>query len=400
MTETVLIVGASIGGVRTAQALRVKGYGGRIVLLGAEADLPYDKPPLSKQFLATEWDENRIGLLTAEAASALEVELRLGVAATELEVDARVVTLQDGSSIPYSRVVLATGAAAKPAPWDVESGVHVLRTLADGRLLREALCGPGSVVVVGGGFVGAEVAAAARAVGQSVTVVDPLQAPMARVLGDAVGELFARIHTSHGVTSRFGVNVENVTGRAGAWQVKLSDGETLSATNVVVGIGATPNVEWLADSGLLLDDGVVCDEFCRALGQPEVYAVGDVARWMHLDHGEYIRLEHWTNAVDQAACVAHNITNPADQQPYRSTEYVWSDQYDWRIQIVGCPQRGDSYEVFGDPSSNPPRFAAIFRTSDNRLAGAVTVNWSKALVACRRIVGAQGAFDEASAALS
>jgi phthalate 3,4-dioxygenase ferredoxin reductase subunit len=167
----------------------------------------------------------------------------------------------------------------------------------------------------------------------------------------------------------------------------------------VVGIGATPNVAWLAGSGLLVDDGVVCDEFCQALGQPDVHAVGDVARWMHLDRNEHVRIEHWTNAVDQAACVAHNITNPDDQHAYRPIEYVWSDQYDWRIQIVGCPQRGDSHEVIGDTLANPPRFAAIFRTSDSRLAGAVTVNWSKALVTCRRIIGAHGAFDEAAASL-
>ena len=400
MTETVAIVGASIGGVRTARTLRSKGFGGRIVLIGAEAELPYDKPPLSKQYLATDWDETRIGLLTPEAARCLDVELRLGAAATDLDVEAHVLTLDDGSTVRYTRVVLATGSVAKPPPWNVESGLYVLRTLADGRSLRDALREPGSVVIVGGGFVGAEVAAAARAIGRSVTVIDPLRSPMGRLLGGDVGDLFARIHTSHDVTSRFGVNVEDVTGRAGALQIKLSNGEIIAAAKVVVGIGARPNVGWLAGSGLLLDDGVVCDEFCRAFGQPDVHAVGDVARWMHLERGEYVRLEHWTNAVDQAALVAHNITNPDAQQPYCPTEYVWSDQYDWKIQIVGRPERGRSHEVIGDTLSDPPRFAAVFGTNDNRLAGAVTVNWSKALVACRRIVGARGGFDEACAALS
>ena len=400
MTETVAIVGASIAGVRTTQALRAKGYDGRIVLIGAEADLPYDKPPLSKQYIATRWDENRVGLLTPEAARALDVELRLGVAATELDAEQHRVRLEDGSSVCYSRLILATGAAARPPPWDIESGVYVLRTLADARSLREALHQPGPVVVVGGGFVGAEVAAAARAVGKSVTVVDPLQSPIGRLVGGAVGDLFARIHTSHNVTSRFGVDVVNVTGRRGALEVSLSNGEIIPAATVVVGIGATPNVDWLAGAGLRLDDGVMCDEFCRALGQPDVYAVGDVARWMHLERGEYVRLEHWTNAVEQASCVAHNITNPAAQQAYCPTEYVWSDQYDWKIQVVGRPGRGDSHEVIGDTLSDPPRFAAIFRSSDDSLAGAVTVNWSKALVACRRIVVARGGFDEAWVALS
>jgi phthalate 3,4-dioxygenase ferredoxin reductase subunit len=394
MSGVVAIVGASIGGVRTAQALRSEGHEGRIVLIGAEPDLPYDKPPLSKQFLAGGWDTERLRLLTGEAAAANGIELRLGVPATGLDVDGRVVELADGSRIGYDSVVVATGAAARPSPWAAESGIHVLRSLVDGSGLREALHDNGPVVVVGGGFIGAEVAATAWSAGRQVTVVDPLPAPIGRVLGDEVGGLISDVHRRHGVETRFGTGVRDVQGSAGALEVTLTDDTILRAGTVVVGIGAAPNVGWLTDSGLLLDNGLVCDEYCRAVGKPDVYAVGDVARWFHPRHGEHVRVEHWTNAVEQAACVAHNITHPDEPRPYQPTEYVWSDQYDWKIQIVGRPQHATGHDLIGDHTADPPRFAALYRGQDGTLCGAVAVNWAKALVTARRLVTAGIPYEE------
>ncbi|MEU4670446.1 FAD-dependent oxidoreductase [Amycolatopsis sp. NPDC023774] len=392
--STVVIVGASVGGVRTAQALRAQGHDGRIVLVGAEPHLPYDKPPLSKQFLAGAWEHDRLALLTEEEAAADRIELRLGVAATGLDPVARTVKLADGTNLGYDTLVIASGATARPSPWAAESGVHVLRTFTDGTGLRAALAEPGPLVVVGGGFIGAEVAATAHAAGRAVTVVDPLPAPIARVLGDEVGRLVGDVHRRHGVETRFGTGVKAVSGRVGALEITLTDGTVLPAGTVVVGIGAVPAVEWLADSGLELDNGLVCDEFCRAAGHPEIFGVGDVARWFHAGHGEHVRVEHWTNAVEQAACVAHNVVHPEEPVQYRPTEYAWSDQYDWKIQIAGRPNRATGFELAGDPAVDPPRFAALYRDETGRLSAAVTVNWPKLLVAARRLITAGTPYEE------
>ncbi|QYN22029.1 NAD(P)/FAD-dependent oxidoreductase [Amycolatopsis sp. DSM 110486] len=392
--STVVIVGASVGGVRTAQALRAQGHDGRIVLVGAEPHLPYDKPPLSKQFLAGAWEHDRLALLTAEEAAADGIELRLGVAATGVDPVARTVELAEGTDLGYDTLVIATGATARPSPWAAESGVHVLRTLTDGTGLRAALAEPGPLVVVGGGFIGAEVAATAHAAGREVTVVDPLPAPIARVLGDEVGRLVGDVHRRHGVETRFGIGVRAVSGRVGALDITLTDGTVLPAGTAVVGIGAVPAVEWLADSGLELDNGLVCDEFCRATGHPEIFGVGDVARWFHAGHGEHVRVEHWTNAVEQAACVAHNVVHPEEPVQYRPTEYAWSDQYDWKIQIAGRPNRATGFELAGDPTTDAPRFAALYRDETGRLSAAVTVNWPKLLVAARRLITAGTPYEE------
>ncbi len=402
MTEvpaTVVIVGASVGGVRTAQALRGEGFEGRVVLVGEEARLPYDKPPLSKQFLAGTWDAERVALLTQANADAALIELRLGVAARRLDVARRQAVLADGERLDYGAVVIATGAAARPSPWAARSGVHVVRAFGDSEALRTDLQRDGHVVVVGGGFIGAEVAATARSLGREVTVVDPLPSPIGRVVGAEVGAYFAELHPRHGVNTRFGTGVESVEGEAGALRIQLTDGTELAASTVVVGIGATPNDGWLADSGLLVENGVVCDEFCRAVDAPIVYAVGDVARWFHPDRGEHTRVEHWTNAVDQATCVAHNIAHPDDLRSYRPVEYVWSDQYDWKIQIAGRPSPGAEHRLVGDASAAKPRFAVLYRGADERLGAAVAVNWPKALVTCRRLLAAGGTFADAAVAV-
>lgn len=387
-SRTVVIVGSSVGGVRTAKALRSQGFTGRVVVIGGEAHLPYDKPPLSKQFLAGAWDQSRVTMLTAEDAEQANIELRLGSAAERLDMADRAVVLANGTRVAYDVLVVATGAAARPSPWSVDSGIHVVRTLDDTRELTRALAANGPVVVVGGGFIGAEVAATARAAGRDVTIVDPLAAPIGRIVGDELGTMLAGVHARHGVRTRFGIGVESVEGREGELLVTLTDGETLPAATVVVGIGAIPNDGWLASSGLLIDDGVVCDEFCRAVDHPDVYAVGDVARWRHPGHREDVRVEHWTNAAEQSACVAHNICHPDTPRAYAPTEYVWSDQYDWKIQIAGRPNRCALQRIIGDLDGDQAQVAAVYGDRDGLLRGAVTVNWPKALMLCRRMIGA------------
>ncbi|RZU30841.1 NAD(P)/FAD-dependent oxidoreductase [Blastococcus saxobsidens] len=394
-TPVVVIVGSSIGGVRAAQALRSEGFRGRILLVGEEEALPYDKPPLSKQFLVGQWDADKVGLLTEDAAARDRIELRLGVGATRLDVAERRVWLSDGADLAYDWLIIATGASARPSPWRPGSGVHVVRTLGDSGSLREELRRPGPVVVVGGGFIGAEAAATARALGHEVTVVDPMPTPIGRVVGPEIGRYFTDLHHRHGVETRFGVGVERIEGEAGDLRVGLTDGSTVQAATVVVGIGAVPNDGWLADSGLPLDNGILCDEYCRTLDAPNVFAIGDVARWFHPRHRERLRVEHWTNAVEMAVCAAHNIAHPEDLRAHSPVEYVWSDQYDWKIQIVGRPTQGSRHELVGDLEGEKPRAAVLYTDDRGRLHGAVTVNWPKALVQCRRLMTGGAGFDEA-----
>ncbi|HZE34832.1 MAG TPA: FAD-dependent oxidoreductase [Actinoallomurus sp.] len=394
MSRTALVVGSSVAGIRTAQALCAGGFDGRIVIVGEETTEPYDKPPLSKHFLAGTWDAGKVSLLAGRPLDE-RVELRLGVPAEHLDIARKYVRLADGTRLPYDQCVIATGAAARPSPWTARDGVHVLRSLSDSAALRQDLLRGGDIVVVGGGFIGAEVAATASRLGGSVTVVDPLPDPMTRVLGPQVGPLLTGIHERHGVRTSFGTGVVSVEGSAGDLRVTLDDGSVLPADTVVVGIGAVPNDGWLRSSGLEISDGVVCDEYCRARGAPEVFAAGDVARWPHPRHGELVRVEHWTNAVEQAACVAHNIIHPDDPVAYRPVEYVWSDQYDWKIQIAGSPARMSGHHLVGNLAGTKPKAAVAYTDADGRLGAAVTVNWPRALVTCRRLLAADADFTQA-----
>ncbi|MFK0159449.1 NAD(P)/FAD-dependent oxidoreductase [Streptomyces sp. NPDC090499] len=385
MARTV-IVGASVGGVRTAQALRAAGYDGEIVLIGDEDVPPYDKPPLSKALLAGTATVESVGLLPADAAAEARVELALGNAATGVDQEHRRVLLSDGTSLHYDDLVIATGSRARQSPWGTPFGVHVVRSLADAEALGAALRVGGPLVVVGGGFIGAEVAATALGMGlDDVTVVDPVPVPLSRVLNPEVAAVFGTLHAARGVRTRFGVGVTGIEETGEGLEVCLDDGTVLPAATVVVGIGAVPNDDWLAGSGIPTDDGVLCDSHCRSIEDPRIWAVGDVARWWHPRYGRTVRLEHWTNAVEQAACVAHNITHPDDLRDHAPVEYVWSDQYDWKIQLVGRTG-GEIAHVRVDGADPERSFAVLYADESDRFVGALTVNWPKALITCRRVL--------------
>ncbi|SEB46443.1 NAD(P)/FAD-dependent oxidoreductase [Rhodococcus jostii] len=389
-TPRVVIVGSSVAGVRVAQSLRTCEYTGEVVLVGEELELPYDKPPLSKGLLAGGERAPKLSLLSAEEADAAGIELVLGRCAVHLDVPGREVVLAGGERLAFDDVVIATGARARPSPWGRPDGVHVLRSLADASALRADLARGGHLVVIGGGFIGSEVASTARGLGLEVTVVDPQAVPMSRVLNPEIGRLFTELHERNGVRTRFGVGVEGIDGVRGALRVHLSDGSVLDAATVVIGIGAIPNDGWLSSSGLRVDDGLVCDEYSRAVGAPRVYAVGDVARWYHPTYATLVRVEHWTNAVEQAACVAHNITHPERPRTHAPLEYVWSDQYDWKVQIAG--RTGGDFEHCVVTGPEPGRsFAVLYGDSDRALRGVVAVNWVRALVECRRALSDGGA---------
>jgi NADPH-dependent 2,4-dienoyl-CoA reductase/sulfur reductase-like enzyme len=382
VTSTV-IVGASVGGVRTAQALRSEGYDGEVVLVGEESELPYDKPPLSKGLLAGTATADSVRLLTQDAADAAGIRLLLGRRATRVDVAANLVELEDHDPLRYDHLVVATGARARPSPWGERPGIHVVRSLRDAQMLRENLLDGGHVVVVGAGFIGAEVASTARLLDLEVTLVDPLPVPMSRVLNPEIGSWFVDLHQRHGVRSIFGVGVEAIDGERGDFTVRLTDGSELAAAVVVVGIGAEPNDGWLRSSGLVVDNGLVCDQYCRAVDAHSVFGVGDVARWFHPGYGAEMRVEHWTNAVDQAVCVAHNIAHPDDLRVYAPVEYVWSDQHDWKVQVVGRTSGTTEHVVVGDPAADN-RFAVLYTRDGTKLSGAAVVNWPRALIGCRK----------------
>lgn len=396
-TAGVVIVGASVAGVRTAQALRRGGFDGRVVLLSDESVMPYDKPPLSKGFLAGAAGPDQIALLTEVEADELGIEVRLKSPARRLHLADHLVELDTGEHVDYHRLVVATGASARASAWPV-SGVHVVRTMSDAQRLRADLERGGHLVVIGAGFVGTEVAATARTMGLRVTLVDPDTAPMTRIAGNQLGARFVRLHQDHGVDTRFGTSVLNVRHEQGRLRVDLSDGAALTADTCVVGIGAAPNDAWLASSGVRIDNGVICDEYCRAVGNPEVYAVGDVARWHNPRRGRLTRHEHWT-AHEQANTLAHNIIHPDDLIAFAPIEYVWSDQYDWKIRIAG--QIGvdscDVVEIIGDEATQ--RFAVLSSCDGASLSGIAVVNWPRALIAGRKALAHNMSYTDVKRAI-
>jgi NADPH-dependent 2,4-dienoyl-CoA reductase/sulfur reductase-like enzyme len=382
----VVVVGGSIGGVRTVQRLRAAGYAGAVTLVEREPHLPYDKPPLSKLVLEVVATPLPV-LLTEEQADRLGVELLLGTEGRRLDVASHTLELSHGASLTYDALVVATGARARPSPWAGTPRVLELRGWDDAVRLRTALEGAERLVVIGAGFIGAEVSSAARKRGVAVDLVDVAEIPMARHLGPGIGSQFSALHHRHGVQTHFGVGVERLDSREDGVDVVLTDGTSLSADLVVVGLGTQLNTEWLAGSGVRVEDGVVCDSRGRVDGAVDVYAVGDAARWWHPAHGSLVRAEHWTNAVEQAAVVAHTIADPGSPQEHNPVGYVWSNQYDWKIQMAGSPWLGLQEETIRDPASD--RFAVLWGDEAGLLCGVLTVNWPQLAVRGRQSLLAQ-----------
>jgi NADPH-dependent 2,4-dienoyl-CoA reductase/sulfur reductase-like enzyme len=390
--ETVVVVGASLAGLRSVQALRRRGFGGRIVAVGAERHPAYDRPPLSKEVLAGKWDAGRTALLRPEDEG-LEVDWRLGVRAASLDLGARRIHLEGGGTLGFDGLVVATGATARALPLGAGlAGVHTLRTLDDCLALRAELDRSPRVAVIGAGFIGAEVAATCRARGLEVAMVEALPLPLGRALGGALGETVAALHRDHGVDLRCGVSVEAVTGGERVEQVALSDGSRLAADVVVVGVGAAPATDWLEGSGLTLDDGVVCDAACRAA--PGVVAAGDVARFAHAGFGERVRLEHWTNATEQAdAAAAALLAGEGAAAPYAPVPFFWSDQYDRKIQLAGRGAEGDDTAVV-DGSLAERRFVLLYGRA-GRLAGVLGMNRPRLVMKYRKLLREGVSFEEA-----
>jgi NADPH-dependent 2,4-dienoyl-CoA reductase/sulfur reductase-like enzyme len=359
----IVIVGASAGGLSVAETLCRAGHEGTITLVGDEPEMPYDRPPLSKQLLAGQWAPGRLALRPEADIHALGLNLRLGVAASALDTARQVVTLADDTRVPYDALVIATGVRARRLPGtDGVAGVHTLRCLRDALTLRDRL-GPGRhLVIVGAGFVGAEVAATARGLGVRVTLLESGSVPLALAVGEAAGRFLTSLHQQHGVDIRTDATVTEITRTAGAVSgVRLADGTLVPADDVLVAIGSTPNTEWLSGSGLADRDGVVCDEYCAAADG--VYAVGDVARWYNPLFGTAMRVEHRTNAAEQGLAVARALLAPQARRPFAPVPYFWSDQYGTRFQAYGCLRDHDEALVL-DADLAGRQFLVAYRKDD------------------------------------
>lgn len=355
-----VVVGGSLAGLRAVEELRARGFGGTITVIGDEARLPYDRPPLSKQVLAGEWDLERISLEPLGGGfDDLDVAWRLGETAVALDLREREIELSYGARVHFDGLVIATGASVRRLPGQPDlAGLHMLRTVEDCLALRADLARePSRVIVVGAGFIGAEVAATARGLGLDVTLLEALAVPLQRVLGEEIGSVMAELHRDHGVDLRVSTGVEGFLedGNGRVAGVRLTDGSSLEAEVVVVGVGVAPNTSWLDGSGLTLDNGVVCDETC--LAGPGVVAAGDVARWPSRRFGEVSRVEHWENAQEQGPHAARTLLG--DAVAYDPVGWFWSDQYDRKIQLAGRTGPGDTVRVI-EGSLAQRRFVALF----------------------------------------
>jgi NADPH-dependent 2,4-dienoyl-CoA reductase/sulfur reductase-like enzyme len=386
-----VVVGASLAGLKAVEAARRSGFAGRITLIGAEAHLPYDRPPLSKDFLSPDRPAEPVTFRSAaELREELDVRLLLAAPATGLDPQGRTVRV-GGDTVDYDALVVATGAAARRLPGtEGLPGVHVLRSLDDARAIRRALDGGARTVVVGAGFIGSEVASAARKRGLEATIVEALATPLVRAIGPDLGRALTGLHERHGTALRCGQGVAALEGDGRVERVRLADGTVLEADLVVVGIGASPATGWLADSGLALDDGVVCDGFLRT-SDPNVHAAGDVARWHNPQFDRSMRVEHWSAAAEQGARAARNAVRPDAAEPYATVPYFWSDWYGSRIQFVGLA--GEEHAVVsGDLDGE--HFVALYREGD-RLSGALTLNGQGHIMKYRRLIARGATFDEA-----
>ena len=364
--QTFVIVGASLAGAKAAETLRHEGFEGRVVLVGAEEERPYERPPLSKDYLRGEAGRERVYVHGEDFYAEHDIELRLGRTAVDMNASLREVALDDGERLRYDRLLLATGAEPLrlAIPGGELDGVHYLRSVEDSDVLRERLVRGGAVVVVGAGWIGAEVAASASQRGLEVTVVAPDRVPLERVLGSQVGEVYRDIHTDHGVRMLLGTTVEAFEGDGAVERVRTSDGRQLECDFVVVGIGARPRTQLAARTGLSVGDGILVDEHLQT-SAPGVFAAGDVAGAQHPFYRQRIRVEHWANALRQGPAAARNMLGAAE--PYDCLPYFFSDQYEVGMEYSGFARNWDRVVFRGDPGGR--EFVAFWLAGDRVLAG-------------------------------
>lgn len=373
--EQIVIVGASAAGLAAAETLRREGFQRRIVLIGEELQYPYDRPPLSKQILKGVWGSEKIELRDAAQYRALDLDLRFGAKATGLDLKRAAVQLANADDVSFDALILATGVVPRKLATDPAlDGVMTLRTLNDAVLLRDRIQNATNVAIIGAGFLGTEVAAAAIAPGRNVNLIEATRAPLANCFGETIGYALADLHRSHGVRLHARVGEIRLFGDNGrVHEIRLSGGTILKADLVIVAIGSLPATDWLAGSGLKLDNGIVCDEYCCA--HDGVFGAGDVASWMHLGFQRRMRVEHRLNATEQGENAALNLLGR--RQPFLSCPFFWSDQYDLKMQAYGIfPRHADIVVESGSIESGT--FVAVYR-ENGRIVGALGWNSMKTL---------------------
>lgn len=357
---TYVIVGAGLAGAKAAQTLRAEGFDGEIVLIGAETERPYERPPLSKEYLQGRSEREKIFIHSPEWYADNGVDLRLGMRVTRIELEHHLVRLGNGSRQPYDKLLIATGATPRRLP----GPGHYLRTVEDSETLKERLAEAGSVLVVGASWIGLETAAAARAAGCAVTVVEPEATALNRALGSELGDVFTRLHAGNGVDLRFGTAAAEITDTG----VRLSSGERLSADLVVVGIGAAPEVELARDAGLEVGQGVLTDAALRT-SHPDVYAAGDVAESFHPLYGRHVRVEHWANALKGGPAAARSMLG--QDVVHDAVPYFYTDQYDLGMEFSGDIEGYDEVVYRGDVDNL--EFIAYW-LRDSRVIAGMNVN--------------------------
>jgi 3-phenylpropionate/trans-cinnamate dioxygenase ferredoxin reductase subunit len=367
--RTFAIVGASLAGATAATSLREEGFDGRIVLVGEEDERPYERPPLSKSYLQGESEREKIYVHPLDWYAAHDVDLRLGTRVTRIDPATRRVTLADGPQLAYDKLLLATGSSPRrlPVPGADLDGVLYLRTVRDSERIKGTLGSASRLVVIGAGWIGLEVTAAARLAGVEVTVVETLELPLLRVLGREVAEIFAALHRDNGVDLRFGAQVQEITGRDGrVTGARLADGGHVDAEAVVVGVGITPNTELADAAGLRVDDGIVVDDHLRS-SDADIYAAGDVASAFHPLFGRHIRVEHWANALNQPRSAAKAMIG--GDAVYDRVPYFFTDQYDLGIEYSGYVEPGGYDEVAFRGDRDGGEFIAFWLADGRALAG-------------------------------
>ena len=388
--QTHVIVGAGLAGAKAAETLREEGFDGRIVLVGSEEERPYERPPLSKDYLRGEAGRDKVYVHDDGFYAEHDIELRLGRTAVSLDTASRRLTLDDGEPLHYDRLLLATGAEPRrlEIPGAELDGVFYLRSVQDSDALRARLDGGGALVVVGAGWIGAEVAASAKQRGVDVTVIEPASVPLERVLGPEVGAIYRDIHSDHGVRMLLGTGVEAFEGDGRVERVRTSDGRVTDCDFVVGGVGVQPRTQLAAEAGLAISNGVLVDERLRA-NAPGVFAAGDVANAVHPFYGEPIRVEHWSNALNQAPAAARNMLGQSVS--YDRLPYFFSDQYDVGMEYSGYARGCDRVVLRGDPAD---REFIAFWMYENRVMAGMNVNVWDVVDHIKRLIGERIAVED------
>jgi len=393
--QTFVIVGAGLAGAKAAETLREEGFDGRLVLVGAERERPYERPPLTKDYLRSESPREQAYVHPDAFYGEHDIELITGTAVTALDPGSSQVTLRGGRELGYHRLLLATGAEPRrlSVPGADLDGIYNLRTLADCDVLRERLDAKAKVAVIGAGWIGAELAASARQRGAEVTVIEPQSVPLERVLGPEVGAVYRDVHSEHGVELLLGTGVEAFEGDSSVQAVRISDGRTVDCDFAVVGVGVIPRVELAEAAGLKIDNGIVVDQYL-ATSAPDVYAAGDVANAWHPFYDRHIRVEHWANALNQGPAAARAMLGRG--VAYDRIPYFFSDQYDVGMEYSGHAPEWDEVVFRGDPAGG--EFIA-FWLRERRVAAGMNVNvWDvnenvQALIRARQAIDVSALAD-------